>query len=69
MVGSIKFYDRKEIKDIIAYLKAILNPNDLINMRRIINLPTSKVITSHLSLFFPNIPLILLYKIIGNKIN
>ncbi len=33
---SIKFYNRKEIKDIIAYLKVILNPNDLININELL---------------------------------
>jgi len=37
--GGLKFYDRKEIKDIVAYLKLIYNPNDSISLRRIINVP------------------------------
>ncbi|MCG1010853.1 DNA helicase PcrA [Salinicoccus sp. ID82-1] len=39
MVGGIKFYDRKEIKDLMSYLKVILNPNDDISFERIINTP------------------------------
>ena len=39
IVGGIKFYDRKEIKDILAYLKYILNPSDTIAFNRIINFP------------------------------
>ncbi len=39
IVGGIKFYDRKEIKDILAYLRLISNPNDDISMQRIINVP------------------------------
>lgn len=39
VIGSVKFYDRKEIKDIIAYLKFITNPQDAISLERIINLP------------------------------
>lgn len=38
-VLGVKFYERKEIKDILAYLKAALNPNDLLSLKRIINTP------------------------------
>ncbi|MGG6432825.1 DNA helicase PcrA [Anoxybacillus sp. D401a] len=39
IVGGLKFYDRKEIKDILAYLRLIANPNDDISFTRIINVP------------------------------
>lgn len=39
LVGGLKFYDRKEIKDIIAYLRVIQNPVDDISLKRIINVP------------------------------
>ncbi|AFY44762.1 DNA helicase PcrA [Nostoc sp. PCC 7107] len=39
VVGGIKFYDRKEIKDIIAYLRAINNPSDTVSLLRVINTP------------------------------
>ncbi|MGX1984031.1 DNA helicase-2/ATP-dependent DNA helicase PcrA [Thermolongibacillus altinsuensis] len=39
IVGGMKFYDRKEIKDILAYLRVIANPNDDISLTRIINVP------------------------------
>lgn len=39
IVGGTKFYDRKEIKDILAYLRLIANPNDDISLQRIINVP------------------------------
>ena len=39
IVGGIRFYQRKEIKDILAYLKLLTNPYDIISFRRIINYP------------------------------
>lgn len=39
LIGSTKFYERKEIKDILAYLKLIVNPADDIALKRIINFP------------------------------
>jgi DNA helicase-2/ATP-dependent DNA helicase PcrA len=40
LVGGVRFYDRKEIKDIIAYLRLLYQPNDLISFSRIVNVPT-----------------------------
>lgn len=39
IVGGIKFYDRKEIKDVLAYLRLISNPDDDISLQRVINVP------------------------------
>jgi len=39
IIGGVKFYDRKEIKDVLAYLKLIVNNNDSISFSRIINFP------------------------------
>lgn len=39
IVGGVRFYERKEIKDILAYLKFISNPHDGVSLRRIINFP------------------------------
>ncbi len=39
MVGGTKFYERKEIKDILAYLRLIFNPHDSLSLLRIINVP------------------------------
>ncbi len=39
VIGGVKFYDRKEIKDIIAYLSVLNNENDMLRLRRIINEP------------------------------
>ena len=39
IVGGIRFYERKEVKDALAYLKLILNPDDDVSLRRILNVP------------------------------
>lgn len=39
LVGGTKFYERREVKDAIAYLQAIVNPADNVNVRRILNVP------------------------------
>jgi DNA helicase-2/ATP-dependent DNA helicase PcrA len=39
VVGSVKFYDRKEIKDAVAYLRTLVNPADEVSLKRIINEP------------------------------
>ncbi|MBP7670999.1 UvrD-helicase domain-containing protein [Candidatus Gracilibacteria bacterium] len=43
LVGGIRFYERKEIKDVLAYLKVIANPNDFVSLMRIINVPSRKI--------------------------
>lgn len=40
LVGGVRFYDRKEIKDIVAYLHLIVNPLDVVSLDRVINVPT-----------------------------
>ena len=39
VVGGTRFYERREIKDVIAYLRAVANPDDDVNVRRILNVP------------------------------
>jgi DNA helicase-2/ATP-dependent DNA helicase PcrA len=39
IVGGVRFYERKEIKDLVAYLRLVSNPNDSVSLRRIINAP------------------------------
>ncbi|MDS0526050.1 UvrD-helicase domain-containing protein [Clostridium sp. SHJSY1] len=43
IVGGTRFYDRKEIKDLISYLKVIVNPQDDISLKRIINVPKRSI--------------------------
>lgn len=40
VVGGVRFYDRKEIKDIIAYLRLIFQPEDMVSFERVANIPT-----------------------------
>ncbi len=40
LIGGQRFYERKEIKDMVAYLRVVLNPLDTISLKRILNVPT-----------------------------
>ncbi len=39
VVGGVKFYDRREVKDVIAYLRVLVNPDDQVALKRVINVP------------------------------
>ena len=52
IVGGQRFYDRKEIKDIIAYLRLIFQPEDRISFERVVNVPTRGVGAKSLQNFF-----------------
>ncbi|GGK49506.1 DNA helicase PcrA [Nocardia camponoti] len=39
VVGGVRFYERKEVRDIVAYLRVLQNPDDAVSMRRILNTP------------------------------
>jgi DNA helicase II / ATP-dependent DNA helicase PcrA len=39
VVGGVKFYDRKEVKDVLAYLRALANPDDEVSLKRVVNVP------------------------------
>jgi DNA helicase II / ATP-dependent DNA helicase PcrA len=49
MVGGYKFYQRKEIKDFLAYLKVLVNPQDRVSFHRIVNYPKRNIGTVFLS--------------------
>lgn len=51
IIGGVRFYDRKEIKDIVAYLKLIYQPNDRMSFSRIANVPTRGVGATSLEKF------------------
>lgn len=46
IIGGMKFFDRAEVKDMLAYLCVINNPTDDLRLRRIINVPSRKIGTA-----------------------
>lgn len=51
IIGGLRFYDRKEIKDIMAYMRLIYQPEDMVSFERIVNVPTRGVGTKSLQNF------------------
>lgn len=43
LIGAVKFYDRKEIKDILSYAKLLVNPSDSVSLLRVINVPRRSI--------------------------
>jgi DNA helicase-2/ATP-dependent DNA helicase PcrA len=39
VIGGLRFYERKEIKDVLAYLRVLINPDDSVSLKRIVNVP------------------------------
>ncbi len=39
VVGGVRFYERKEVRDLLAYLRFLSNPNDVVSLRRVLNVP------------------------------
>ncbi|WP_184889952.1 DNA helicase PcrA [Sphaerisporangium siamense] len=39
VVGGVRFYERREVRDLLAYLRVLANPNDTVSLRRVINVP------------------------------
>jgi DNA helicase-2/ATP-dependent DNA helicase PcrA len=52
VVGGTRFYDRKEIKDIVAYLRLIFQPEDRVSFERIVNVPARGIGATSLNKFF-----------------
>lgn len=52
VVGGVRFYDRKEIKDLLAYLRIIFQPEDRVSFERIVNIPARGVGAKSLQNFF-----------------
>ncbi len=52
VVGGVRFYDRKEIKDIIAYLRLIFQPEDRVSFERVVNVPARGIGAKSLQNFF-----------------
>jgi DNA helicase-2/ATP-dependent DNA helicase PcrA len=51
VVGGVRFYDRKEIKDLMAYLRLIFQPEDRVSFERIVNVPTRGIGAKSLQVF------------------
>ena len=51
IIGGVRFYDRKEIKDMIAYLRLLYQPNDRMSFSRIVNVPTRGIGATSLEKF------------------
>ena len=39
IIGGVRFYERKEVKDALAYMRLVINPHDDVSLRRVINVP------------------------------
>jgi DNA helicase II / ATP-dependent DNA helicase PcrA len=52
IVGGLRFYDRKEIKDILAYIRLVFQPTDRVSFERIVNVPTRGIGATSVSKFF-----------------
>lgn len=56
IIGGIKFYERKEIKDVLSYLRLLSNPRDLVSLGRVINLPARGIGAANFKLLVKLLP-------------
>ena len=66
IIGGQKFYDRKEIKDILAYLRYIYQPNDRISFERIVNVPTRAIGAKSLENFWQFVKTVSLHEALNS---
>ena len=43
IIGGVRFYERREIRDLLGYLKLVNNPSDNVNFKRVVNVPRRKI--------------------------
>ncbi len=55
IVGGVRFYSRREVKDILSYLKIIQNPSDLVSLARVINVPARGIGEKSEKIIFDNL--------------
>jgi DNA helicase II / ATP-dependent DNA helicase PcrA len=56
IIGAVRFYDREEVKDAVAFLKFVANPRDEVSFRRIVNKPARGIGNKGLALILGNLP-------------
>lgn len=56
IIGGVRFYQRKEVKDILAYVRYVLNPQDLVALKRVINVPARGIGPATLLKFMARAP-------------